>query len=105
MVLWVNISGQLKVFEGVEGNVSMVHNSKHHRDFSTLEGKQLDGSQVRYRAVKTETTGRKTSYGVGLMANKGQCTLSIHIHATIDNIRGSTPILLVKCELAAFLNL
>ena len=50
-----HISGQLEVFEGVEGDVSMVHHSKHHRDVSTLGGQQLDGSQVWHRAVKTET--------------------------------------------------
>lgn len=56
-----HISGQLEVFEGVEGNVSVVHHSKHHGDVSTLEGQQLDGSQVGHRAVKTETQqgGRK----------------------------------------------
>lgn len=52
-VLGVHIGGQLEVFEGVEGDVSVVHHSKDHRDVSALEGQQLDSSQVRHRAVET----------------------------------------------------
>lgn len=51
----VHVSGQLEVFEGVEGDVSVVHHSKDHGDVSTLEGQQLDSSQVGHRAVETET--------------------------------------------------
>ncbi len=54
-VLGVHISGQLEVFEGVEGDVSVVHHSEDHWDVSTLEGQQLDSSQVRHRAIETET--------------------------------------------------
>ena len=50
-----HVSGQLEVFEGVEGDVSAVHHSKHHQDVSTLEGQLLDGSQVGHRAVEAET--------------------------------------------------
>lgn len=52
----VHISGQLEVFEGVEGDVSIVHHSKDHWDVSTLEGQLLDGSQVRYGAIETAHT-------------------------------------------------
>lgn len=55
----VHISGQLEVFEGVEGDVSVVHYSKDHWDVSTLEAQQLDGSQVRHRAIETETQWRQ----------------------------------------------
>lgn len=57
-VLGVHIGGQLEVFEGVEGDVSVVHHSKDHRDVSALEGQQLDSSQVRHRAVETGTQQR-----------------------------------------------
>lgn len=52
-VLGKHIGGQLEVFKGVEGDVSVVHHSKDHRDVSALEGQQLDSLQVRHRAVET----------------------------------------------------
>lgn len=52
-VLGKHIGGQLEVFKGVEGDVSVVHHSKDHRDVSALEGQQLDSPQVRHRAVET----------------------------------------------------
>lgn len=52
----MHISGQLEVFEGVEGDVSVVHHSKDHWDVSTLEGQQLESSQVRHRAVEAAHT-------------------------------------------------
>lgn len=33
----------------------MVHHSKYHWNISALEGQQLDGSQIRHRAVETDT--------------------------------------------------
>lgn len=54
-----HVGGQLEVFEGVEGDVSVIHHSKDHWDISALEGQQLDGSQVRHGAVETASTRRK----------------------------------------------
>lgn len=54
-----HVGGQLEVFEGVEGDVSVVHHGKDHWDISALEGQQLDGSQVRHRAVETASTRTK----------------------------------------------
>lgn len=51
-----NVGGQLKVFERVEGNVSVVDDGKDHRDVSALKGQLLDGSQVGNRAVETAHT-------------------------------------------------
>lgn len=49
----VDVCGQLKVLEGVEGDVPVVHHSKDHGDAAALEGQQLDGSQVGNGAVET----------------------------------------------------
>lgn len=57
-----NIGGQLEAFEGVEGDVPVVHHAKDHRHAGALERQQLDGSQVGHRAGETETTGRETLY-------------------------------------------
>lgn len=50
---WVDVCGQLKVLEGVEGDVATVHHGEDHRDVAALEGQQLDGSQVGNGAVET----------------------------------------------------
>lgn len=50
---WVDVCGQLKVLEGVEGDVAAVHHGEDHRDVAALEGQQLDGSQVGNGAVET----------------------------------------------------
>lgn len=49
-----HVSGQVEVFKGVEGDVSVVDHGQHHRDVSTLVGQELDGSQVGDGAVETE---------------------------------------------------
>lgn len=51
----VHVGGQLEVFEGIKGDVSVVHNSKHHLDVSTLESQQLDSLQVGDGTVETGT--------------------------------------------------
>lgn len=54
-----HVGGQLEVFEGVEGDVSVVHHSKDHWDISALEGQLLDGAQVRHGTVETASTRRE----------------------------------------------
>lgn len=49
-----HVSGQVEVFKGVEGDVSVVDHRQHHRDVSTLGGQELDGSQVGDWTVETE---------------------------------------------------
>lgn len=49
-----HVSGQVEVFKGIEGDVSVVDHGQHHRDVSTLVGQELDGSQVGDGAVETE---------------------------------------------------
>lgn len=54
-----HVSGQLEVFESVEGDVSVVHHSKHHGNVSTLDSQQFDSSQVWHRSAKAEVTIRE----------------------------------------------
>lgn len=51
--LWVDVCGQLEVFKGVEGDVSVVHHGEDHRNVPATEGQQLDGPQVGNGAVET----------------------------------------------------
>lgn len=53
----MHVNWQLEVFKGVEGDVSLVHDSNDHGDVSALEGQQLDSPQIRNGTI--ETTGRK----------------------------------------------
>lgn len=57
MGLGVHVHWQLEVLKGVEGDVSLVHDSNDHGDVCALEGQQLDGPQVGNGTV--EATGRK----------------------------------------------
>lgn len=54
-VLRIHISGQPEVFEGVEGDVSMVHHRYDYRDISALESQKLYSLQIRHGVVKTGT--------------------------------------------------
>lgn len=49
----VDVCGQLEVLEGVEGDVAAVDHGEDHRDVAALGGQQLDGPQVRNRALET----------------------------------------------------
>lgn len=50
-----NVGGQREVFEGVEGDVSVVHHGEDQRDVSALKRQRLQGSQVGHRAAKADT--------------------------------------------------
>lgn len=61
-MLWVHISGQLEVFEGVKGDVTGVHHGKDYLDVTTLEAKLLDGCQVWNRPGEAGTKHQSRSH-------------------------------------------
>lgn len=52
-----HVSWQLKVLEGVEGNVSVVHDGVNDGNVSALKGQLLDDAEVRNRTIETGKKG------------------------------------------------
>lgn len=76
----VDVSGQLEVLEGVEGDVAAVHHGEDHRHVAALGGQQLDGSQVRNGAAETGRGAQvkvKVKVGVEIQPSQRDATSKV----------------------------